>query len=125
MFYWVEVQVPIRTLQRDTSEILRRERYQRNIERTTRRMKPYSPTSRDTVYNLDTASNPSSPPHFTNDIPSTVLQVRARSNTKKIRHCLDEDTATSSNMVRNLIMIVRIHMVSSDHTEKEVHIFLQ
>ena len=80
----VEIQVPIRTLQRDTSEILRRERYQRNIERTTRRMKPYSPTSRDTVYNLDTASNPSSPPHFTNDIPSTVLQVRTRSITKDI-----------------------------------------
>ena len=33
----------------------------------------------------DTASNPSSPPHSTNDIPSTVFQVRTRSTTQKLR----------------------------------------
>ena len=41
--------------------------------------KSCSPTSRDIVYNLDTASNPSSSPQFTEDIPSTVLQVEMSS----------------------------------------------
>ena len=32
---------------------------------------------------------PSSPPHFTNDIPSNVSQVRTRSTIIEISHCLE------------------------------------
>ena len=63
--------VPIRTLQRVFSP---------NNVGTTRSMIPCSPTSSDTAaHNLDTASNPSSSPQFTEDIPSTVLQVEMSS----------------------------------------------
>ena len=41
---------------------------------------------------LDTAFNPSSPPQFTKDIPSTVSQVRFRPTSKSLRHCLENHT---------------------------------
>ena len=51
--------------------------------RSGKHKKPRHPTSHDTVSNLDTAFNPSSPPQFTKDIPSTVLRIRTRPTSKK------------------------------------------
>ena len=51
------------------------DRYQRSIGRNTRYKKPCYPTSRDTVYKLDTASNPSSPPQIKNKGPSFIIDL--------------------------------------------------
>ena len=67
-------------------------------------MKPHYLTSHDTVSNLDTAFNPSSPPHCTKDIPSNVSQVRTRSTTKKLRHCLENQT--KDNIIFDLFVMV-------------------
>ena len=53
-------------------------------------MKPCFPISSDTdVHHCDTVCNRSSPSYLTKDIPSNISQVRTRSTTKKIRHCLE------------------------------------
>ena len=54
--------------------------------------------------------NNSSPPHSTNDIPSTVLQVRTRSFTHTIRHCLENHkTGIIFDLGGTVVMKVNAH----------------
>ena len=41
------------------------------------------------THHLDTVSNLSSPSHLKKNIPSNISEVRTRSTTKKLRHCLE------------------------------------
>ena len=53
-------------------------------------MIPCFPASNGTdAHHCDTISNRSSPSHFAKDSPSNISQVRTRSTTKKLRHCLE------------------------------------
>ena len=61
--------------------------------RKRRHEKPHYPTtSLCNGPNLDTAFNPSSPPQFTKDTHSTVLQDRTRPISKYLRHCSENHT---------------------------------
>jgi hypothetical protein len=53
-------------------------------------MIPCFPASNGTdARHCDTISNRSSPSHFTKDSPSNISQVRTRSTTKNLCHCLE------------------------------------
>ena len=61
----------------------------KSTEKKTSNEKPCYPTSSDTAYNIDSASNSSLPSHFTKDIPSSILQLRPRPTSEILSHCLE------------------------------------
>ena len=73
-----------------SSHLNRTESSQSNNVGTTSTMIPCFPTSSDTdAHHCDTVSDRSSPSHLTKDIPFNISQVRTRSTTTKLKHCLE------------------------------------
>jgi hypothetical protein len=62
-----------------------------NVRSASNNMIPFFPANDSTdVHLCEIVSSRSSPSHFTKDTPFNTSQVRTRSTTKKLNHCLEK-----------------------------------
>ena len=81
---------PVSTVESSSSHLNRTESSHSNNVRSASNMIPCFPANSSTdAHHCDIISNRSSPSHFTKDSPSNISQVRTRSTTKKLNHCLE------------------------------------
>ena len=76
--------------QSSNSHVNRTDSPHSNNVRSASHMIPCFPVNNSTdVHHCDIVSSRSSPSHFTKDTPFNTSQVRTRSTTKKLNHCLE------------------------------------
>ena len=81
---------PVSIDQSSNSHLNRTESSHSNNVRSASNMIPCFPANNSTdVHHCDIVSSRSSPSHFTKDSPFNTSQVRTRSTTKKLNHCLE------------------------------------
>jgi hypothetical protein len=81
---------PVSIAQSSNSHLNRTESSHSNNVRSASNMIPCFPTNNSTdAHHCDIVSCRSLPSHFTKDSPFNTSQVRARSTTKKLNHCLE------------------------------------
>ena len=81
---------PVSIAQSSNSHLNCTESSHSNNVRSASNMIPCFPANNCTdAHHCDIVSNRSSPSHFTKDSPFSTSQVRARSTTKKLNHCLE------------------------------------
>ncbi len=81
---------PVSLGQSSNSHLNRTESSHSNNVRSASNMIPCFPANTSTdVHHCDIVSSRTSPSHFTKDIPFNTSQVRTRSTTKKLNHCLE------------------------------------
>ena len=81
---------PVSTVESSSSHLNRTESSHSNNVRSASNMIPCFPANNSTdVHHCDIVSSRSSPSHFTKDTPFNTSQVRTRSTTKKLNHCLE------------------------------------
>jgi hypothetical protein len=81
---------PVSIGQSSNSHVNRTESSHSNNARSASNMIPCFPANNSTdVHHCDIVSSRSSPSHFTKDTPLNTSQVRTRSTTKKLNHCLE------------------------------------
>ena len=80
----------VSTAEGSSSHLNRTESSHSNNVRSASNMIPCFPANNSTdVHHCDIVSSRSSPSHFTKDTPFNTSQVRTRSTTKKLNHCLE------------------------------------
>jgi hypothetical protein len=85
-------------------------------------MIPWFPNMKDTdTHHLDTVSNLSSPSHLKKNIPSNISEVRTRSTTKKLRHCLENHKGYSLTMVMMRNAHVADNLGTTDQFQEHVY----
>ena len=81
---------PVSIDQSSNSHLNRTDSSHSNNVRSASNMIPCFPANNSTdVHHCDIVSSRSSPSHFTKDTPFNTSQVRTRSTTKKLNHCLE------------------------------------
>ena len=83
---------PVSIAQSSNSHLSRTESSHSNNVRSASNMIPCFPANNSTdAHHCDIVSSRSSPSHFTKDSPFNTSQVRTRSTTKKLNHCLENE----------------------------------
>ena len=81
---------PVRIGQSSNSHVNRTDSAHSNNARSASNLIPCFPANNSTdAHHCDIVSSRSSPSHFTKDSPFNTSQVRTRSTTKKLNHCLE------------------------------------